>query len=182
MGGNSKAFPEVLAKANKRLKNALGYEIVELLLRAEREKMIMGGTVDEDEEPKKKGRSSLVGNCLPLRSAGASARQYIVRSILDPELIQAACAVDDDIQAQEQEDAGDTEATISGSILAWQIHDQIPAYGTLCVILSLILVNGKTIPDGKSIQPLRRAPVSNSTNSNSPISVEEVTTHRDQHN
>ncbi len=55
MGGNSKAFPEVLAKANKRLRTALGYEIVELMTRADREKTLLGG-MEEDEEPKKKGQ------------------------------------------------------------------------------------------------------------------------------
>ncbi|KIM31277.1 hypothetical protein M408DRAFT_327538 [Serendipita vermifera MAFF 305830] len=130
MGGNTKAFPEVLAKANKRLKAALGYEIVELMSRADREKTLLGG-MEEDEEPKKK----------------VSAKQYIVRSTLDPELILLASTVDEHIQTQEEEDAADPEATVSGCILAWQTHDQIPAYGILCVILSLILVNGKTIPD-----------------------------------
>jgi melanoma-associated antigen len=114
-----------------------------------------------------------------LCQVGASAKQYIVRSTLDSELIQVACTVDEDIQAQEQEDAGDSEAPISGSILAWQIHDQIPAYGTLCVILSLILVNGKTIPDGMSTTPLYKYCMLTSTNSNSPISVEEVAAHFD---
>jgi hypothetical protein len=68
MGGNSKAFPEVLAKANKRLKNALGYEIVELLPRVEREKTLLGGSLDE-EEPKKKGMSCFMDAVIHLMSS-----------------------------------------------------------------------------------------------------------------
>jgi hypothetical protein len=54
MGGNSKSFPLVLEMANKRLKKAFGYEIVELLSRGEREKT-QTGEKNTDDEPKKKG-------------------------------------------------------------------------------------------------------------------------------
>lgn len=77
-----------------------------------------------------------------------SSKQYIVRNILDPELIQLACAPDADIRQQEEEDALDEDEHFTGSIIAWQTADQIPAYGILYVILSLILVNGKALADG----------------------------------
>ena len=71
---------------------------------------------------------------------------YIVRSTLDPSLIKLACLPDRDISDQEKED-GTPEDLVSGSILSWQTADQIASYGILFVILSLILVHGKTIPD-----------------------------------
>ena len=71
---------------------------------------------------------------------------YIVRSILDPSLIKLACLHDRDISNQERED-GMPEDLVSGSILSWQTADQIASYGILFVILSLILVHGKAIPD-----------------------------------
>jgi hypothetical protein len=40
MGGNSKAFPVVLEKANKHLRSVMGYEIVELMSRTEREQLL----------------------------------------------------------------------------------------------------------------------------------------------
>jgi melanoma-associated antigen len=76
---------------------------------------------------------------------------YIVRSTLDPSLIKLAYLPDRDISNQEKED-GIPEDLVSESILSWQAADQIPSYGILFVILSLILVHGKTIPD--SMYPL----------------------------
>jgi MAGE family len=40
MGGNSKSFSAVLERANKHLKLAMGYEIVELMSRTEREQLL----------------------------------------------------------------------------------------------------------------------------------------------
>jgi len=71
---------------------------------------------------------------------------YIVRNTLDPSLIKLACLPDRDISNQEKED-GMPEDLVNGSILSWQTADQIASYGILFVILSLILVHGKTIPD-----------------------------------
>lgn len=147
MGGNSKSFPEVLARANRRLKAALGYEIVELVPKAEREKNLLGAVARGDDDARKK----------------ASTKQYIVRSILEPELIQLACMPDREIQEQEEEDLIIENARPSGSILAWQTSDQVPAYGVLCVILSLILVNGKTLPEPRLRSYLKKLRLLGST-------------------
>lgn len=40
MGGNTKAFSTVLERANKHLKSSMGYEIVELMSRTERERLL----------------------------------------------------------------------------------------------------------------------------------------------
>lgn len=74
MGGNSKVFPLVLERANKRLKNAFGYEIVEIMSRAERERLQTGQT-EADDEPKKKGWSAL--------SAIIHCRLNVCRSVIE---------------------------------------------------------------------------------------------------
>ncbi|KAG8829053.1 hypothetical protein FRC18_009622 [Serendipita sp. 400] len=147
MGGISKAFPEVLAKANKRLRAAVGCEIVELMSKEEREKTIVGAAANDESERKKKGTS----------------KQYIVRSILEPELINLACAPDREILEQEQEDQAYDGAKPSGTILAWESYDNIPTYGILCVILSLILVNGKTLPEPSLKKNLKKLRLFNTT-------------------
>jgi len=144
MGGNPKAFPIVLERANKYLRSAMGYEIIELMSRTEREQLLS--------RHGKKGKRAFTPS---LRSdihltvcslATVSSKMYIVRSTLDHSLIKLACAPDQDISDQEKED-GIPEDLVSGSILSWQTADQIASYGILFVILSLILVHGKTIPD-----------------------------------
>lgn len=144
MGGNPKAFPIVLERANKHLRSAMGYEIVELMSRMEREQL-----------QSKHGKKGKGASAPSLRSdihliycplATVSSKMYIVRSTLDPSLIKLACTPDLDISNQEKED-GIPEDLVSGSILSWQTADQIASYGVLFVILSLILVHGKTIPD-----------------------------------
>jgi hypothetical protein len=77
-----------------------------------------------------------------------------LRSLLDPELIRLASIPDEDIRTQELADAVNDELPVSGTILAWQTSDQMASYGTLYVILSLILVNGKTIADGMVNYPI----------------------------
>jgi flagellar motor component MotA len=59
-----------------------------------------------------------------------------------------ACTPDANIRRQEEVDALDEDERFTGSIINWQTADQIPAYGILFAILSLILVNGKAIADG----------------------------------
>ena len=85
-------------------------------------------------------------------------KTYILRSKLDPRLIQMAATPDDDILRIEQADlrgdeqhaVDDDEAEISeptGAIIAWERGDQLQSVGLLYVILSLILVHGRTIAD-----------------------------------
>lgn len=149
MGGNSKAFPQVFEVANTQLRKQFGYEMVELSSRAEREKNMMGVSTERDDEPKKKGQPIFADLPLPDKRV-IGTKQYIVRNILDPELIKFACSPDEEIRAQEEVDAPwlDENIQFTGSIIAWDQRDQVESYGILFVILSLILVNGKTIADG----------------------------------
>jgi hypothetical protein len=121
----------------------MGYEIVELMSRTEREQLLSRhgrkGSV-------RSHHHSIEYPPYLLSSSCVSSKMYIVRSTLDPSLIKLACLPDRDISNQEKED-GMPEDLVSGSILSWQTADQIASYGILFVILSLILVHGKTIPD-----------------------------------
>lgn len=144
MGGNSKAFLIVLERANKHLKSSMGYEIVELMSRTEREQLLSRHGKKGKRTFAPSLRSDIHLTSCPL--ATVSSKMYIVRSTLDPSLIKLACVPDLDISNQERED-GIPEDLVSGSIVSWQTADQIASYGILFVILSLILVHGKTIPD-----------------------------------
>lgn len=93
-------------------------------------------------------------------AAPTGTKTYILRSKLDPRIIQIAASPDADILRIEQADlAGDEqhvvdddEANISeptGAIISWERGDQLQNIGLLYVILSLILVHGRTISDSE---------------------------------
>ena len=93
-------------------------------------------------------------------AAPTGTKTYILRSVLDPQLIQLATVPDAEILEIEQEDAaadeqhvkdddGNTSAA-TGAILAWQSGDSLGTVGLLYVILSLILVNGRALADSMS--------------------------------
>lgn len=75
-----------------------------------------------------------------------------MRSILDPTLIEMATQVDAELRQhvdeEDDEDAWKNQA--DGSIIAWQTGDQLSMAGILHVVLALILINGRVLPDGKN--------------------------------
>lgn len=92
----------------------------------------------------------------PYPAAPTGTKTYILRSILDPALIELAAKQDEDILVLEQDENGandDTEdvSPSTGAIFSWQSSDQLGSIGLLYVILSLILVNGKAILDSEPI-------------------------------
>ncbi len=89
-------------------------------------------------------------------------KTYILRSTLDPALIELACSPDADIRELEQKENRDDNQEFAeddnpigtrstGSIFAWQNADQLPSIGILYVILALILVEGRVISDSQSL-------------------------------
>ena len=91
-------------------------------------------------------------------AASSGTKMYILRSALDPALIQQACTPDAEIREMEQnenkdenEEFAEDDNLIStrstGSIIAWHNADQLPSIGILYVILALILVEGRVISD-----------------------------------
>ena len=84
----------------------------------------------------------------------ASSKTFIVRSVLDPAIIERAARVDPQILACERKglpdinrDEDEDEDVADGAIIAWKKADQLAAFGTLQVVLSLILVSGRAIHD-----------------------------------
>lgn len=81
-------------------------------------------------------------------AAPASSKTYIIRSVLDAQLIKLANTPDPDILEQETKD-GMPQALQTGAILSWDNTEPVEGHGILVVLLSLILVHGKSMPDSE---------------------------------
>lgn len=101
-------------------------------------------------------------NCDCIAAASGS-KSYILRSILDPIILDYAALTDQEIYEQEIEDlpegADDTAFVTYGSIISWSDSDQLGSLGILYVLLALILVSGRIIADStyivRVLQPSR---------------------------
>ncbi|KAH8105337.1 MAGE-domain-containing protein [Cristinia sonorae] len=144
LGAKSRAFGEVFSRAQDILRKTFGMEMVELRPRAEAEDST---TAKEKEAMNIKKKAAVAGT-----------KTFILRSVLDPGLIQAAVARDDELLQVEQAEklvASDDEVEYdntlgtysTGSIFAWHSSDQLGSIGILYVILALILVNGRSLSD-----------------------------------
>lgn len=82
-----------------------------------------------------------------------------MRSVLDPRLIDAAAQTDEQIHEEEAKEApsededdelleGGYTPRYYGSIISWSRSEQPGPIGILYVVLAIILVNGRVIPDG----------------------------------
>jgi hypothetical protein len=86
-------------------------------------------------------------------------KTYILRSALDPVLIERTTLTNKRILEAEAADApDDVDGTDPGTrtygcLIAWNSADQLSALGILHVILALILVSGKVINDSGSPSP-----------------------------
>ncbi len=91
----------------------------------------------------------------------------MLRSVLDPRLIEAAAQTDEDIHEEEAKEAPSDEENDDfseggytpryyGSIISWSRGEQPGPIGILYVVLAIILVNGRVIPDSMSVSQLRR--------------------------
>ena len=87
--------------------------------------------------------------------AASGSKSYILRSMLDPIIIDYAALTDQDIYEQEIEDlheGGDDLSLVTyGSIISWNDSDQLGSLGILYVVLALILVSGRVIADSTYI-------------------------------
>ncbi|KAI0357198.1 MAGE-domain-containing protein [Trametes cingulata] len=174
LGANSRSFNVVFAAANDILQKMFGMELVEL------------HTTTHDKEIDEKDAEMLKTAVLKKKAASTGTKNYILRSTLDPALIQKASAPDAEIRELEQserpdeneefaEDDNPVGTRSTGSIFAWHSGDQLASVGILYVILALILVEGRSIADNdlrailKRLQLPANAPVplsSQSTNQN----------------
>jgi melanoma-associated antigen len=94
----------------------------------------------------------------------AGSKTYILRSILDPLIIEHAALTDEhlleaeaaDMPSDEEEAESDDERfgpRYYGSIISWSKADQLGPLGIQYVILALILVSGRVISDGQLCVP-----------------------------
>lgn len=94
-----------------------------------------------------------------IASSGGS-KSYILRSILSPELIKLANTpveklkdvefddlVDTGIVHPDEDNEGISDKPL-GTILAWRSSEAMELHGIMNVILCLILVNGRSLPEG----------------------------------
>ncbi|KAL4071873.1 MAGE-domain-containing protein [Scleroderma citrinum] len=168
LGSNTRTFNAILERAQNLLRKTFAMELVELQSRSYREEDAMAG----DEE----GRNA---TGVKKRAAAAGSRTYILRSTLDPIIIEQATLTDERLLEQEMADYpedGDYDDIPRhyGSIISWSSSDQLAALGVLHVVLALILANGKTISDldlRASLKRLHLLP-----NSNTPMNAQ--STHR----
>ncbi|CAE6362470.1 unnamed protein product [Rhizoctonia solani] len=168
-----RTFNTVLRGANHNLRKVFGLELVELMTRAERDKVGAGeGDDDDDEERTGTGRKK--------NKAGASSKTYIIRSALDPALVTLANKPDADLSAAGDLDLEslnsknktvnpDEEETVAAasragtSILGWEVGGEGEGdwYNVMCILLGLILVNGRSVADNTLrglIKPLGLTP------------------------
>jgi hypothetical protein len=88
-----------------------------------------------------------------IAAAATGSKTYMLRSRLDPLIIERAALSDEAIFAEEALDMPDDEdgefgKRSYGSIIAWNRADQLAALGIMHVILVLVLLSGRVISDG----------------------------------
>ncbi|KAI6165164.1 MAGE-domain-containing protein [Pisolithus thermaeus] len=168
LGSNTRQFKAVLEKAQKLLHKTFGMELVELQSRNYREEDL----IDGNEEARN-------ATGVKKRAVAAGSKTYILRSVLDPTIIEQAAITDERLFEEQMNDAPDEEADEElprryGSIISWSTCDQLASLGILYVILALILVNGKTMSDVDLKANLKRLGLS----SNAVIPVNEQAAHK----
>ncbi|KAK0189970.1 MAGE family-domain-containing protein [Armillaria mellea] len=163
LSSNTRSFNQVLELAQTTLQKTFGMELVELRSRAELGKDGVGG--DEDLEEARKA----VG--VKKKAAVAGSKSYILRSVLNPTIIEEAAQVSEKIleeealEEAENDDNDDERGTRSyGSLISWSHTDQISSVGILYIILALILVSGRVLSDAELRAHLKklRQPMSGS--------------------
>ncbi|SJL08717.1 uncharacterized protein ARMOST_12086 [Armillaria ostoyae] len=162
LGSNTRAFNQVLQLAQTTLQKTFGMELVELRSRAELGKDGIGGDEDLEEAGKAVG--------VKKKAAAAGSKSYILRSVLNPTIIEEAAQVSEKIleeEALEEDDNDDDDersARSYGSLISWSHTDQIGSLGILYIILALILVSGRVLSDAELRAHLKklRQPMSGS--------------------
>ncbi|KAH9168580.1 MAGE-domain-containing protein [Lactarius sanguifluus] len=156
MGSQRSAFKAVFYEAQSILRNTFGMELVELPTRAATHDATAGQDRGQDKAGTQNGenageRQKVTG--LKKKAVSQGSKTYILRSTLDPALIERAASTNKRIFEVEAADAPDDVADAEpgtrtyGSLIAWNSGDQLAALGILYVILALILVSGKVISD-----------------------------------
>ncbi|KAG7442695.1 MAGE-domain-containing protein [Guyanagaster necrorhizus] len=162
LGSSTRSFNQVFQLAQNTLRKTFGMELVELRSRAELGKDSVGGDEDLDEVRKTAG--------VKKKAAAAGSKSYILRSILDPAIIENAAQVNEKIleeEALEEDDNDDNDERRTrtyGSLISWSHTDQLGSLGILYIVLALILVSGRVLSDAELRAHLKklRQPMSGS--------------------
>ncbi|THV02609.1 MAGE-domain-containing protein, partial [Dendrothele bispora CBS 962.96] len=154
MGSNSRSFFRVLEIAQGILRQTFGMELVELQSKAAFDKERAGIDEEQLEESRK-------ATATKKKATTAGSKQYIMRSTLDPNIVEYACQtipeiLDQEHNGRDEEDENETLPQSYGSILSWSTADQLEPIGILYVILALILVSGRVISDTELRSHLKR--------------------------
>lgn len=148
LGSNTRAFNHVFEIAQELLRNTFGMELVELQSRAGLEQDTnLNATQDDLNEARK-------ATGIKKKAAATGSKTYILRSILDPLIIEHAALTDEDLLEAEAADAPDEDSEDEGfgprcygSVISWSKADQLGPLGIQYIILALILVSGRVISD-----------------------------------
>ncbi|KAG8908618.1 hypothetical protein FRB99_004906 [Tulasnella sp. 403] len=148
MGEYTRAFNYVFDEAQAILRKTFGLEMVELMTRTERDNL-----GNEKEGSKKK-------------SGTATSKTYIVRSVLDPTIIQRATQPHSSFLQKELKDLvargiAPDEASIPsserphGTLIAWKATESVALAGILQLVLCLILISERSLPEMQLKNQLR---------------------------
>ncbi|KAG1858529.1 MAGE-domain-containing protein [Suillus subluteus] len=172
LGSNSRLFNSVLERAQKLLKKTFAMELVELQSRNYREQDNVVAGDDLQEARNATG--------VKKKTAAAGSKTYILRSVLDPIIIEEAARTDERLyeeqiaDCQEDGDDDDDMPRSYGCIISWSTADQVGALGVLHVILAIILASGRSMTDLELRAHLKRLGLS----SNESISMNTQSTHK----
>ncbi|KAH9992547.1 MAGE family-domain-containing protein, partial [Russula compacta] len=169
--GGGGAFKAVFEQAQSMLRATFGMELVELPTRGaamqhdgvdkmQERAMTQTQNGEEGGGGGAGDRQAVTG--LRKKAVSQGSKTYILRSTLDPVLVERAATTNKRILEAEAADAPDDVdgagpgVRTYGSLIAWNSADQLSALGILHVILALILVSGKVISDMDLRMLLRR--------------------------
>ncbi|KAF8063435.1 MAGE family-domain-containing protein [Lyophyllum atratum] len=154
LGTNTRAFNRVFDRAQDILQTTFGMEFAELQTRA--------GLDGDAAHPDDELRQARGATGMKKKAAAVGSKTYILRSVLDPVIIEHAALMDEKILEEESadvpsddEDEDDEEYAprFYGSIISWSSADQLGAVGILYTLLALILVSGRVMSDCTSLNP-----------------------------
>ncbi|KAF9530740.1 MAGE family-domain-containing protein [Crepidotus variabilis] len=163
LGQAARAFNRVFLFAQQKLRDAFGMELVELPSRA---------GLEADAAPDGESSQARPTTGLKKRAAAQGSKAYMVRSCLHPLIIEHAAQTYPEILEEEggdqgtlfpmtldddadDDDDGEVPPKFYGSLLSWTRSDQLGSIGILYVILALVLVNGRVMPDNELRQHLK---------------------------
>ncbi|UZJ52226.1 hypothetical protein CBS101457_001546 [Exobasidium rhododendri] len=151
---SSKAFPIIFNRAQKVLAFTFGYEMVELRARGTDNEQIASAV--QSQRAQVEGEQDEDGQV----RAGTLSKTYIIRSLLPAKLIAKMAAPNSSLQAivsDDKETVNGKAFDAKGVMLDWhRSGSELGSMGLLFFILSIILLNGRSIPDDLLRSYLRR--------------------------